>query len=310
MSTPPAHLLADLPLHLGADVRTTAPVTGDDIHQACRVHLADGRHVFVKWSPLPPSGLFAAEAAGLRWVADFGALPVPEVLAWGDGGPDAAGYLALQVHVGCALAFWTGCAGASAGRRQDGRYCSGPRGRGREVSMAKRDLAIQGGALLLLAGVAWLDNFAGPMYALSTLYLLPVVVAGWYLTQAAVLATAIASGTVGMWLDLSAGHHFPLHVAATNAAFRSVLFVAAALLLHRLRTEMTNRKLLIDSLEHSLSEVKTLTGLLPVCAWCPQVRDDEGYWQRLETYLAAHADVSVTHGICPSCALKMETVAP
>ena len=50
---------------------------------------------------------------------------------------------------------------------------------------------------------------------------------------------------------------------------------------------------------------KRLAGLLPVCAWCKSVRDDRGYWQQIEHYLAEHTDARFTHGLCPSCSEKM-----
>ena len=49
------------------------------------------------------------------------------------------------------------------------------------------------------------------------------------------------------------------------------------------------------------NEIKTLSGLLPVCAWCQKVRDDQGYWDQIESYVAAHSDATFTHCICPDC---------
>ncbi len=57
-------------------------------------------------------------------------------------------------------------------------------------------------------------------------------------------------------------------------------------------------------LEEALHNVKTLKGLLPLCAWCRKVREDEGYWSALENYVAAHTDTTFTHGICPECKAK------
>ncbi len=54
-------------------------------------------------------------------------------------------------------------------------------------------------------------------------------------------------------------------------------------------------------LQKALAEVRTLAGLLPVCAWCRKVRNDEGYWKQLEAHLQEHLDVTFTHGICPAC---------
>lgn len=54
-------------------------------------------------------------------------------------------------------------------------------------------------------------------------------------------------------------------------------------------------------LQRALEEVKTLSGLLPMCAWCKKIRDDDGYWQRVEDYFGAHSQIKFTHGICADC---------
>jgi DNA-binding response OmpR family regulator len=59
-----------------------------------------------------------------------------------------------------------------------------------------------------------------------------------------------------------------------------------------------------QDLQQALVEVKTLSGLLPICAHCKKIRDDQGYWNQIETYMAKRIDVEFTHGICPSCATK------
>lgn len=55
-------------------------------------------------------------------------------------------------------------------------------------------------------------------------------------------------------------------------------------------------------LERALAEVKQLSGLIPMCAWCKRIRDDRDYWQDVERYIAARSDAEFTHGICPTCA--------
>jgi len=51
----------------------------------------------------------------------------------------------------------------------------------------------------------------------------------------------------------------------------------------------------------ALEHVKTLHGLLPICAWCKRIRDDQGYWSQVEAYIHTHSDADFTHGICPEC---------
>jgi DNA-binding NtrC family response regulator len=75
-------------------------------------------------------------------------------------------------------------------------------------------------------------------------------------------------------------------------------------LVRAMRYSMERQKL-ISKLEKSLKEIKTLRGLLPMCAWCKNIRDDKGYWKRVETYIGEHTEAAFTHGICPECLKKM-----
>jgi len=61
------------------------------------------------------------------------------------------------------------------------------------------------------------------------------------------------------------------------------------------------REKLITELQDALQEVKQLKGFLPICAHCKKIRDDEGYWDQVESYIAKHTDATFSHGICPEC---------
>jgi CheY-like chemotaxis protein len=58
---------------------------------------------------------------------------------------------------------------------------------------------------------------------------------------------------------------------------------------------------LIEALRESLAHVKELKGLIPICANCKKVRNDEGYWQQVESYISVRSDATFSHGICPDC---------
>ena len=64
------------------------------------------------------------------------------------------------------------------------------------------------------------------------------------------------------------------------------------------------RKRLMQQLQESLEQVKTLRGMLPICASCKKVRDDGGYWDQIESYITRHTKVLFTHGLCPDCINK------
>lgn len=94
----------------------------------------------------------------------------------------------------------------------------------------------------------------------------------------------------------------PVLLLAFSCAFVVLLLVTTG------RVELTEAEVRqrTAELERALGEVKTLRSLLPVCAGCKKVRDDEGLWRSIEEYLWTHADVMVSHGLCPTCLAKME----
>jgi len=65
------------------------------------------------------------------------------------------------------------------------------------------------------------------------------------------------------------------------------------------------REMLIGKLKDALANIKKLSGLIPICASCKNIRDDEGYWQKLEQYISEHSEANFTHGICPECMAKL-----
>ncbi|MCC6523777.1 MAG: PAS domain-containing protein [Polyangiaceae bacterium] len=66
-----------------------------------------------------------------------------------------------------------------------------------------------------------------------------------------------------------------------------------------------DREQLIQQLQEAVAEVMTLRKILPICAWCKQIRDDKGYWTQLEAYLSHHSELEFTHSICPRCSDKV-----
>ena len=72
----------------------------------------------------------------------------------------------------------------------------------------------------------------------------------------------------------------------------------------RLKREMDRRKAREQELEQALGEVKNLRGLLPICGQCKKIRDEQGQWQAVESYIKAHSEADFSHGICPECLNK------
>ncbi len=86
-----------------------------------------------------------------------------------------------------------------------------------------------------------------------------------------------------------------------------VIVVIAALHRWRFRHLRARQKELAAEIESALSQVKTLRGMLPICASCKRIRDDAGYWNQIDVYVRDHSEAVFSHGICPEC---MKTLYP
>lgn len=167
-----------------------------------------------------------------------------------------------------------------------------------------RALLIAAASLLLVATLDWVT---GPTFGFSVFYLAPIAVVAW--TSERWLGVVAAFIAAGVWFvadKLGAEPYATGFIPLWNAMVRLAFFLIVALLLHRLQGDARERSRLIAELRSTLANVKTLSGLLPICAWCKNVRDDEGYWQQVESYVQAHSGATFTHGICPSCAEKVK----
>jgi two-component system sensor histidine kinase VicK len=83
---------------------------------------------------------------------------------------------------------------------------------------------------------------------------------------------------------------------ASVTAFRDIT--------QRKELEQEREQLIIDHMD-ALSQIKTLSGMLPICASCKRIRDDKGYWNQIEAYIQEHSEAEFSHGICPECAGKI-----
>jgi CHASE3 domain sensor protein len=98
-----------------------------------------------------------------------------------------------------------------------------------------------------------------------------------------------------------------------SSAMAAVLLVAAnymiAVEMKQRRKVELGREALIAELQRALDEVRSLSGMIPICGWCKNIRSDEGYWQSVEQFVRSHTAATLTHGICPACAEKFKADA-
>ena len=117
------------------------------------------------------------------------------------------------------------------------------------------------------------------------------------------VAAAGASGAFGP--SAAVPFYVEPHLWQTGWFLAAAVLAALALAvgMHLTRTSALRRReaVLAARVEEEMRKVKILSGLVPTCAWCKRIRDEQGNWQRFEAYVSAHADVQFTHGICPEC---------
>jgi PAS domain S-box-containing protein len=98
------------------------------------------------------------------------------------------------------------------------------------------------------------------------------------------------------------GSEFPVEIGLNPMKTPGGMLVMASIIdiTERKRTE-TSRERLVRELQDALEQIKTLRGLLPICASCKKIRNDRGYWEHIEEYIQTHSQATFTHGLCQEC---------
>lgn len=164
------------------------------------------------------------------------------------------------------------------------------------------------GAAVMTAGI--FGELLPPLVRLPA-YVLPFVL--WPALRsgpAASAATLLAIAVVACWHTMNGMGPFALDDASPERlllraqgamVIMSVSFMLFAGIIAERKRDAQERARLIIELQQALAEIKTLQGLIPICAWCHKVRDDAGFWQKLETYLGEETGATFSHSICPTC---------
>jgi hypothetical protein len=163
-------------------------------------------------------------------------------------------------------------------------------------------------AFLTLLGVMWLDVFlfATMAFAGTPAYL--GIMGGTLVSRLiiSVFALPFLYGYLS-WQSRKKGLQIEnrpvLAILKQFAEIEAELSQAHLEIARRKKVEMERDRVIAD-LKKALAEVRTLRGFLPICSHCKNIRDDKGYWNRIEAYLEDHSDVAFSHSICPECLKK------
>lgn len=161
-------------------------------------------------------------------------------------------------------------------------------------------------SVLLALGTAWLDWHMGFGLRIGPLYVVPAGLMAWKYgpwvgTFSALVLTA-AWHSVEFW---NAGALLTAMDTNWNLLVRLATLVSVALASAWAQASLERQRRLALELREAMDKVKTLEGLLPICAWCRKVRDDKGTWEQIEAYIEKNSNATWTHGICPDCRKRM-----
>jgi hypothetical protein len=114
------------------------------------------------------------------------------------------------------------------------------------------------------------------------------------------------SAIIWFSVDIISGHtHSSSWLGVWNTIIRLVSFLAITLAVSKIREMLITEKELSARLQETLNHVKELRGLLPICAWCKKVKNDQGYWEQIESYVRKYSRAEFSPGICPECAKSL-----
>jgi hypothetical protein len=162
------------------------------------------------------------------------------------------------------------------------------------------------GSLMILVVTGLADWFTGYRFNFYIFYFIPIAFASWYTGKISTYAITVSAAVSWFLCDLFTN---PLHpefvlsvwnILVTAASFMVLAFALSEFRREYIRERETNAKLV-----EAMSHIKQLRDLLPICANCKKIRNDDGYWEQVETYFQENSDIAFTHSFCPECVRKL-----
>src|SRR5262245_41051394 len=150
-------------------------------------------------------------------------------------------------------------------------------------------------SLVVLGAIGLADYSSGREMSFGVFYFLPIWLITWHFNRKGGILMALICAVVWFVVDDAGSDYSKPFFAFWNAGVRLAYFLTFALLLSHAG----------EQLHQSRREVNQLSSLLPICATCKKIRDENGAWQEFETYIRDPSATKFSHGVCPECAQKL-----
>jgi hypothetical protein len=159
---------------------------------------------------------------------------------------------------------------------------------------------------LSVIALGYIDYITGYEFGFFVFYFLPIAIAAWKLGFTSSYLISILSSIVWFLADVhSSNLYSSIALGFWNTIIRLLSFLIIAYSMSKIRLLLAKEREAAQALRDALSQIKTLSGLIPICASCKKIRDDKGYWNQLETFIQEHSEAEFSHGICPDCMKKL-----
>ncbi|MBN1575546.1 MAG: DUF4118 domain-containing protein [Chitinispirillaceae bacterium] len=157
---------------------------------------------------------------------------------------------------------------------------------------------------ILLLG--YFDYVSGWEFGFFVFYFLPIIYTAWYCRLKSSVIISVLSAAVWFFADYSLQPHYSSQFFSLwNSMIRLCVFLLIVFSIDKIKKGVTAERKISDDLRTALTQIKTLRGLIPICASCKKIRNDQGYWEQIEKYITEHSEADFTHGLCETCARKL-----
>lgn len=161
------------------------------------------------------------------------------------------------------------------------------------------------GIILFILILGWIDLHTGYELNFFVFYFIPVSIAAWFFGIELSITFSIMCAAVWFFADKLSGQYYSSHIIPVwNTLIRLFSFMIISWAVNKINVLFLSEKIKSENLQRALSEIKRLESFLSICCVCKKIRNEEGNWQQMESYISKHSGTSFSHGYCPECAKK------
>lgn len=161
------------------------------------------------------------------------------------------------------------------------------------------------GIVLFIFILWWVDLETGYELNFFIFYFIPVGISAWILGIEVSIVLSVLCALIWFIAEYVSGHSYSAHFYAVwNTLIRMVSFFIIGWSSDKIKLLLQSEKIKSENLQKALSEIKVLESFLSICCVCKKIRNEDGSWQQLESYISNHSETKFSHGYCPECARK------